>query len=153
MSTGSYLTAGGREASTKPPGGRPRRDSAPRREDATPGVCQPFRVPLIGCRKTRQQPHQPPIGSEMPVDMVAEVRLAGLFFRRPILPSMAQSPCLSILHYRALALSTRGNVVPLNGCLRKLLGRWVLRASLYGCLPSKLLRPTWLRCHKKLTPR
>ena len=31
-------------------------------------------------RKTRHAPHQPPIGSEMPIDMVAEVPLAGLFF-------------------------------------------------------------------------
>jgi hypothetical protein len=28
--------------------------------------------------QTRHQPHQPPIGSEMPVDMVAEVPLTGL---------------------------------------------------------------------------
>jgi hypothetical protein len=41
---------------------------------------QPFQVPLIGCRKTRHQPHQPLIGSEMPVDKVAEVPLAGPYF-------------------------------------------------------------------------
>ena len=45
-----------------------------------------FRVPLIGCRKTRHQPHQPLIGSEMPVDMVAKVRLTGLTF----VPSQAR---------------------------------------------------------------
>jgi hypothetical protein len=39
---------------------------------------QPFRVQLIGCRKTRHQPHKPLIGSEMPVHMVAEVPLTGL---------------------------------------------------------------------------
>jgi len=32
-------------------------------------------------RKTRHQPHQPPIGPEMPVRMVAEVPLTGLSFR------------------------------------------------------------------------
>ena len=31
-------------------------------------------------RKTRHQPHQPPIGSEMPVRMVEEVPLTGLSF-------------------------------------------------------------------------
>jgi hypothetical protein len=37
----------------------------PRRQqkNATPGGGQPFREQLIGCRKTRHQPHQPPIGS------------------------------------------------------------------------------------------
>ena len=44
------------------------------------GEGQAFRVPLIGCRKTRHQPHQPLIGSEMPVDMVAKIRLTGLAF-------------------------------------------------------------------------
>ena len=44
------------------------------------GGGQPFRVPPIRCRKTRHQPHQPHIGPEMPVDMVAEVPLAGLSF-------------------------------------------------------------------------
>jgi hypothetical protein len=38
----------------------------------------PFRVPLIGCREKRHQPHQPIIGSEMPVDIVKEVPLTGL---------------------------------------------------------------------------
>ena len=38
----------------------------------------PFRVPLIGCRETRHQPHQPIIGSEMPGDIVEEVPLTGL---------------------------------------------------------------------------
>ena len=47
---------------------------------ATPGGGQPFRVPLIGCRETRHQPHRPLIGSEMPVDIVAEVPLTGLSF-------------------------------------------------------------------------
>ena len=45
---------------------------------ATPGGGQPFRVPLIGCRETRHQPHRPLIGSEVPVDIVAEVPLTGL---------------------------------------------------------------------------
>jgi len=47
---------------------------------ATPGGGQPFREQLMRRRKTRHQPHQPPIGSEMPVDMVAEVPLTGLPF-------------------------------------------------------------------------
>ena len=47
------------------------------------GGGQPFRVPPIRCRKTRHQPHQPHIGPEMPVDMVAEVPLAGLSFFIP----------------------------------------------------------------------
>ena len=46
------------------------------------GGGRPFREPLFECRKTRHQPHQPPIGSEMPIDMVAEVPLAGLTFLR-----------------------------------------------------------------------
>jgi hypothetical protein len=52
----------------------------PRRHEknATAGEGQPFRVPVIWRRQTRHQPHQPPIGSEMPIDMVAEVPFAGL---------------------------------------------------------------------------
>jgi hypothetical protein len=49
------------------------------------GGGQPFPEPLILCRKTRHQPHQPPISSEMPVGMVAEVPLAGQSFGRTIL--------------------------------------------------------------------
>ena len=48
-------------------------------KNATPGGGQAFRVPLIGCRKTRHQPHQPLISSAM----LAEVPLAGLSFRAP----------------------------------------------------------------------
>jgi len=44
------------------------------------GEGQPFQVLLIRCRKTRHKPHQPHIGSEMPVGMVAEVPLTGLSF-------------------------------------------------------------------------
>jgi hypothetical protein len=32
-----------------------------------------FLAQLISCRKTRHRPHKPPIGSEMSVDMVADV--------------------------------------------------------------------------------
>jgi hypothetical protein len=48
---------------------------------------QPFRVQLIGCRKTRHQPHKPLIGSEMPVHMVAEVPLTGLSFKAGAYPT------------------------------------------------------------------
>jgi hypothetical protein len=44
------------------------------------GGGQPFPEPLMWCRKTRHQPHQPPTSSEMPIDMVAEVPSAGLSF-------------------------------------------------------------------------
>ena len=78
------LSGGGRDVTTKSPGGRTRRDSAPTAEKchsrgraAVPGTAD---LPLIWRRKTRHQPHQPSIGSEMPIDMVAEVPLAGLSF-------------------------------------------------------------------------
>ncbi len=44
------------------------------------GGGQTLREQLIRCRKTRHQPHQPSIDSEMPVRMVVEVPLAGLSF-------------------------------------------------------------------------
>jgi len=59
------------------------------------GGGQPFREQLIRCQKTRYQPHQPPIGSEMPIDMVAEVPLTGLFFLFAALHSRHSSVQLS----------------------------------------------------------
>jgi hypothetical protein len=86
----------GREVKPKPRtaelGEPPRR----RQKNATAGGGQPFREQLIRCRKTRHQPHQPPIGPEMPIDMVAEVPLAGLSFcagRTPARGGLAACGC------------------------------------------------------------
>ena len=68
----------------------------PRRRQKNPfqGGGQPFREQLIRRRKTRHQPHQPPIGPEMPVDMVAEVPLAGLFLSGTAVSLPMAATCL-----------------------------------------------------------
>ena len=73
-----------------------------------------FRVPLIGCRKTRHQPHQPLIGSEMPVDMVAEVRLTGLSFGLQWQHATINSPIRIVNNVFSINISgtnTRDNTV------------------------------------------
>jgi len=63
-------------------GGWADRAAKPEARNSLPeGGGQPFPEPLIWCRKTRHQPHQPPTSSEMPAGMVAEVPLTGLSFR------------------------------------------------------------------------
>jgi len=59
------------------------------------GGGQPFREQLILCQKTRHQPHQPPTGSEMPMDMVAEVPLTGLSF---VLALVVETPRFPVKH-------------------------------------------------------
>jgi hypothetical protein len=54
--------------------------------------------------KTRHQPHQPLIGSEMPVDMVAEVPLTGLSSPRSITDAcIGWEETVELLHLLAAA--------------------------------------------------
>jgi hypothetical protein len=80
VAIGWWRTALPRRECTDVYSGRATRETVCAEARKTPlrGEGQAFRVPLIGCRKTRHQPHQPLIGSEMPVDIVAEVPLTGL---------------------------------------------------------------------------
>ena len=67
--------AAGREVSTKPPGGRPQRDSAPTPEKHdSGGEARRSWIRCFGTRKTGHSAHEPPISSES----VTDVPLAGL---------------------------------------------------------------------------
>lgn len=81
-----------REASTKPPGGRTRRDSAPTPKNCHSGGSQAFRVPTVLDRRMRHSAHEPLLNEKITAEMPAEVPLAGLFLGQGHGPSLGIRP-------------------------------------------------------------